>query len=183
MAELVHPEARRHFPEQHDGKLWVWRRPSNGAHFRTCSWCGSINPEDLAAEPSWTPEWADQKHGWPHKFYVNIPNREADKLVVVGSTGGGNPNRKLDEGWVRWEDLTPEQVEVAERDGYAKYQGEPPIGLLFGTRPDHFGKFYTTHLADPSLEPSIKTAIERGSGIQFEFKNDRVTWSAAPKEA
>jgi hypothetical protein len=29
---------------------WDWRKPSRGEHFRTCSFCGSINPEDLAAE-------------------------------------------------------------------------------------------------------------------------------------
>jgi hypothetical protein len=29
---------------------WEWREPRRGDHFRTCSYCGSINPEDLAAE-------------------------------------------------------------------------------------------------------------------------------------
>jgi hypothetical protein len=29
---------------------WDWRRPRRGEHFRTCSFCGSIHPEDLAAE-------------------------------------------------------------------------------------------------------------------------------------
>jgi len=29
---------------------WEWRKPRRGDHFRTCSYCGSIHPEDLAAE-------------------------------------------------------------------------------------------------------------------------------------
>ncbi len=29
---------------------WDWRCPGYGEHFRTCSFCGSIHPEDLAAE-------------------------------------------------------------------------------------------------------------------------------------
>lgn len=29
---------------------WSWREPRRGDHFRTCSFCGSIHPEDLAAE-------------------------------------------------------------------------------------------------------------------------------------
>jgi hypothetical protein len=39
----------------HDGEAdrwggWDWRNPRYGDHFRTCSYCGSIHPEDLAAE-------------------------------------------------------------------------------------------------------------------------------------
>lgn len=33
---------------------WEWRAPSHGQHFRTCSFCGSIRPEDLAAETAGT---------------------------------------------------------------------------------------------------------------------------------
>jgi hypothetical protein len=31
---------------------WIWREPHRGDFFRTCSFCGSIHPEDLAAEPT-----------------------------------------------------------------------------------------------------------------------------------
>jgi len=30
---------------------WEWRPPRGAEHYRTCSFCGSIHPEDLAAEP------------------------------------------------------------------------------------------------------------------------------------
>jgi len=33
---------------------WSWREPSRGEHFRRCSYCGSISPDDLAAEPAGT---------------------------------------------------------------------------------------------------------------------------------
>lgn len=45
--------------------------------YRSCDYCGSIHPEDLlavlAAGAKLHP--ADEKYGWPHKFYVEeIPN-------------------------------------------------------------------------------------------------------------
>ena len=33
---------------------WDWREPRYGEHFRTCSFCGCIHPEDLAAETAGT---------------------------------------------------------------------------------------------------------------------------------
>jgi len=61
----------------------------HGAPWRTCSWCGSIHPEDLLdrPEPSMMKaievggrhlvdvpnvEWADMKYGWPHKLYLDF---------------------------------------------------------------------------------------------------------------
>lgn len=39
---------------------------------RTCNWCGSVHPEDLAAwiRAGLKLEMADMKYGWPHKFYA-----------------------------------------------------------------------------------------------------------------
>lgn len=55
-----------------------WREPGNAAHqtFRSCAYCGSIHPADLAAElrahpNAGTLEMADRKYGWPHKFYAS----------------------------------------------------------------------------------------------------------------
>lgn len=31
---------------------WSYRKPERGEHFRRCSYCGSISPQDLAAEPA-----------------------------------------------------------------------------------------------------------------------------------
>jgi len=74
------------------GKTPTWRpgrvsiRYPNGEPFRTCSYCGSIHPEDLltALNTGATLEMADMKYGWPHKFYVEIPNKHADEQCEVG---------------------------------------------------------------------------------------------------
>lgn len=41
-------------------------------HCRTCSYCGSVHPEDLIKliEGGATLGGADWKYGWPHKFYI-----------------------------------------------------------------------------------------------------------------
>jgi hypothetical protein len=44
---------------------WTWREPRYGDFFRTCSFCGSIHPEDLAAETAGTGTCrACGKGGW-----------------------------------------------------------------------------------------------------------------------
>ena len=172
--DLVHPETTS--PVFRYGP-WTWREPSHGEHFRTCSFCGSIHPDDLAAEPVWSADWADRKYGWPHKFYVDIPHRQPDGLFVVSSMSGGRPDRELDPGWVRWDDLTDEQRAIAARDGLDR---EPhPLGVRFGTRLHHHAKFYSVHLADLRVSPEVKRTVERRSGLHFEFRDGRVSWSRA----
>lgn len=155
---------------------WSWDKPRHGEHFRRCSFCGSVNPEDLAAEPSWHADWADQKYGWPHKFYVDIPNRSPGALYVIGSQYGP-PMTPRPDGleWVAWADLSRAQQKIAKRDGYDR---EPhPNYIGFGTRDSHFGKFYTIHLADPAVRQDVKDAIQRVSGLRFTFTADgKVGW-------
>jgi len=59
--------------EVHPGATWIWREPSKIWPQFTCSFCGSVRPEDAA-------EWlnngndasgSDWKLGWPHKFYLD----------------------------------------------------------------------------------------------------------------
>jgi hypothetical protein len=76
-----------------------WREPDSsrepyGYPFRTCSFCGSIHPEDLMAylESGVAGlDGSDWKYGWPHKYYVEgIPNPLACRMVKMGSrTEGG----------------------------------------------------------------------------------------------
>jgi hypothetical protein len=68
-----------------------WRPPSKSEPyeypFRSCSYCGSIHPEDLVAwlEKGASLYGADWKYGWPHKYYVEgIPNPIAGKIVEIG---------------------------------------------------------------------------------------------------
>ena len=62
-----------------------------GYVYRSCSYCGSINPDDLlkAVAAGAILEGADWKYGWPHKFYVrDIPNPIAGQQIKVGSSDG-----------------------------------------------------------------------------------------------
>lgn len=62
-------------------------RPPHGQTFRTCFYCGSMHPEDLVAalEAGAKLGGSDWKYGWPHKFYVEVPNPLAGQIVQVGS--------------------------------------------------------------------------------------------------
>lgn len=222
---------------------WRWRKPERGEHFRRCSFCGSIHPEDLAAEqagddicrvcakhgweacfrnqqPPWvngderaavlaqvSPEeraqveaqapahsyspggwwasWADQKYGWPHKFYVEgLSNRDTGALFVVAVQSGGQARPpepaagKDGIGWVAFADLTRQQRKIAERDGWVARQADHSAFYQFGTRTSHFAKFYTVHLADPAISGAAKETIQRVCGLRFEWSGDgQIRWS------
>lgn len=170
----VHPDADR-------WGGWSWADPVRGEHFRRCSFCGSINPEDLVAESSWRADWADPKYGWPHKFYIDLPNRHPERLYVVSSvSGGGSPTPPAGEDYIAWGDLTADQRAICERDGYREDSDRwRPAFVAFGTRAAHYAKFYTIHLSDTDLAPATKSAIEQRSGLAFRFAPGHVAWYAA----
>jgi hypothetical protein len=157
---------------------WFWSEPRRGEHFRRCSFCGSISPEDLAIEPEWQPEWADRKYGWPHKFYVDIPNQEPDGLFVVSASYGRDepPTDIVGSGWIRSCDL-PEGVNT---DGWTR-EGEELAAkwVVLGTKSHHHAKFYSVHLAAPQLPAEVKETIERRSGLRFRFADGNVAWEGA----
>jgi hypothetical protein len=168
----VHPEAGQ--PPFRTGP-WKWREPSHGEHFRTCSFCGSISPDDLAAEPEWRAEWADRKYGWPHKFYVDVPNRRPDDPFVIGATSRMSEDDQR-RAYVPTELLSDEQRALAERDGWTpdSYQGG---GFMFGPRPMHHAKFYSVHLSDSAVTDAVRATIAERSGLEFTFTPDgRVAW-------
>jgi len=159
---------------------WSWREPRYGEHFRTCSYCGCINPDDLAADQSWRADWADRKYGWPHKFYVDILNRDPGRLFAIGSQSSGtvdaSPRSTMGLTWYRYDAMPDELLEIvhatrmADDKQHADWYG-------FGTRAAHHAKFYSTHLADPGLSDEVRLAIEGRSGIAFDFTPDgRVGW-------
>lgn len=74
-----------------------WRKPDTSASaspspFQTCSFCGSIAPQDLypfLLDPpaAFQMHMADWKYGWPHKLYIDgLPNPWKGVEVVVSST-------------------------------------------------------------------------------------------------
>jgi hypothetical protein len=148
---------------------WSWRAPSHGEHYRTCSYCGSIHPADLAAETDWRAEWADRKYGWPHKFYVAVPNRNPERLFITSATNA--TERPAGDGWLPSADVPPDVMTEGWSDLAATY-----TWVLTGTRATHHAKFYTLHLADPSITPYVLEAVQRVSGLRIRFEDGRVSW-------
>ena len=104
--QSVHPDADR-------WGGWGWAEPSRGEHFRRCNFCGSLHPEDFAVEPQVARvSWADRKYGYPHKVYVDIVNRDPERLYVYSASN--TPQR----GSIARADLTDEQREIVARDGF-----------------------------------------------------------------
>lgn len=76
----------------HPGAVWIWRDGSERWPQMTCSFCGSVNPLNVA-------EWlnngndasgSEWKLGWPHKFYVSDNEGlewkfYSEHLVALGS--------------------------------------------------------------------------------------------------
>lgn len=213
---------------------WSWRSPRRGDHFRTCSYCGSIHPEDLAAElipaakclgcggeglgghyrnviapavrhgvetgglkagdltgdesrrlevpeHSYDPggayaSWADQKYGWPHKFYVHgLRPRDPALLHCLGHAyGERRPEDALD--WTAAGDLTREQKKIIAEDGMLLSGEEHSGWYAFRPKKELFAKFYTVHLADPGVPAGAKEKIAQASGVRFHFEDGRVRW-------
>lgn len=150
---------------------WHWAEPRDPEHFRRCDYCGCINPEDLATETGWRAEWADMKYGWPHKFYVDIPDKLGKLDWLGGSTGDMTDEELARYGWKRITDLTSD-----ERAALGRYAEEYAV-VGVGVRERHHAKFYTEHLQDPDIADEIKDEIQRVSGLTFEWLDDgRVRW-------
>jgi hypothetical protein len=159
------------------GNSWDWRKPRRGDGFRTCSYCGSIHPEDLAA-PGWHASWADQKYGWPHKFYVEgLRPVRPDMLFCLGHSD--QPSWGKQEHWVAAGDLTRMQKAII-RSGGMHAGGKFTGSYLFEPRASVHAKFYTRHLADPAVSDEVREAIAQVSGLRFRFLEDgRVGWYPA----
>jgi hypothetical protein len=152
---------------------WSWRKPSHGEHFRTCSYCGSIHPEDLANESGWAADWADRKYGWPHKFYVQVPNRAPGQRYVIGATSADQPHGD-GTGWLPSSDVPDDVNSEGWRDLATSYRW-----VLIGTRATHHAKFYSVHLADPAIQALALDRIQAASGLRFRFADGRVSWAPA----
>lgn len=117
--------------------------------------------------------WADMKHGWPHKAYLeNLKSREPDRLHVVGARYADGPHIADNLQWVPVGEIPRGTV----TDGWGDLPGHYDEVAL-GTRPTLFAKFYTVHLRDPALSQDVSEAIQRACGLRFAFTDDgRVGW-------
>lgn len=123
---------------------------------RTCSYCGSMHPSDVAAaiQAGARGEWADWKYGWPHKAYFDgVPNPH---VGLLESRSGASERRGP--GWFQ------------TKDGIWREPGTPAPAFVTW-------KFYTVHLIDAT--PEEKDIIESMLGIHFEFSPDgKIKWEA-----
>lgn len=131
--------------------------PSRTGRLRSCGYCGSMHPADVAAaiRAGAKGEWADRKYGWPHKAYFDgVPNPHAGLMEVRASA-----NFKPDyEGWIQCGD----------------HWHEPPKPAPSTTN----GKFYSVHLMDAT--PEDRETIESHLGLRFTFNDDGgVSWKSA----
>lgn len=172
-AEMAYNPYTRNRPEY----VRDWREPMHGEHYRTCDYCGSIHPDDLAAEPTWVAEWADRKYGWPHKFYINIVNRTPERLFVLGSSSRPVAPAAPYTNWKHVADLNEEELAVLDREYPADSVYRPKGSVLLGTRRAHHAKFYTVHYKDLAISDETKETIQRISGLKFTWLDDgRVQW-------
>jgi hypothetical protein len=129
----------------------AWREPRVDLEygqvptFRTCSYCGSIHPADLAAaleSGAAKLGGSDWKYGWPHKFYVEgMPNLFEGAECRYGTSskweGGvhtetpliGKPTKTIHAKWYN-EHLLDEGYGEAER-GKLIVLLEEHAGILF----------------------------------------------------
>jgi hypothetical protein len=126
-------------------------RPPYGSTFRTCSYCGSIHPEDLAKYLSdgATLGGSDWKYGWPHKFYVqNIPNPLAGQTVETGS---------------RWENGVSTPITGAAPEfSFAKWYN------------DHLGD----EGYDDEAREKLFDLLKIHSGIEFKLQDGKIGYKA-----
>jgi hypothetical protein len=120
---------------------------------KQCSYCGSISVADAIRflKTSGTRfSGADQKYGFPHKFYIEPPNPDADKIVEIGSQSileGESIDFGTGDYWTCFAHHRSDCTCPKER-GVTGYWSRP----ILGTRKLLHFKFYNTHLSDAMSE-------------------------------
>ena len=119
-----------------------------------CGYCGSLDPKELAdaiEQGNAVMHGADWKYGWPHKFYVDVPNIVAGNIVKLGGRYYTN-----DKG---------ERVE------------EP---FMEPAPAKCHCKFYSQHLAllDEETFDKVAPIISAACGIEFTRRNGKLYYKA-----
>jgi hypothetical protein len=121
-----------------------------------CRYCGSLDPRELAEaikQGKATMHGSDWKYGYPHKFYVDIPNLIAGKIVRMGGRYTTNE------------------------------QGEPLDEPIMRPAPAMcMSKFYTEHLAllDEATFNEVAPIINAACGITFFKENGQLKYRTSP---
>lgn len=138
---------------------------------RSCAYCGSMHPADLAAaiRSGAKASWADRKYGWPHKAYADgIPNPHAGMLEVRSSSSSPSEHYSREVREPRYDERTGDRIA-----DYVRYTEQPRPAAA-----TTYGKFYSVHLQDAT--PEDRELIERHLGIAFDFDDKGgVRWQSA----
>lgn len=137
-----------------------------GYPFRTCSYCGSIHPEDLlrVLANGATLGGSDWKYGWPHKFYVEgIPNPLAGKMVEQYS-------------YTSRPDLYPEETWEKDPEGEG-YRNKKESWVAPATT---HAKWYNTHLLDldDKAFAFMAESLKMYAGIEFKKVDGELKYCA-----
>lgn len=142
----------------------------DGETVKRCGYCGSLSVEDaikFLKQPGTRFSGSDWKYGWPHKFYIEPLNPDADKLVEIGSKDGDGTDR-LDY-WScyahpsRFEKQTP--CQCPREEGVTGHYSR----AILGQRKSLHFKFYNIHLKDVTDDVFIEFN-------QLSIKLFNITW-------
>lgn len=162
--------------QAHSGQNATWRDATppdvttgkTMGSLRSCSYCGSMHPADVAAaiRAGACGSWADFKYGWPHKaYFAGVPNPHAG--MPESRSSCSNPDQsEIDAGkWVQ----VPDGFDKATGQPVSRWVGAPTPAAAFIR-----SKFYTEHLQEAT--PEDRDVIERHLGLRFTFDADGVHW-------
>jgi len=144
------PHIAKAFPE---GDVWDDR---DG--YRACTYCGSMHPDDLfeAIERGDKLGPTDKSY----KIYVDLPHKNPDSVRVVGSA-----NFKPGDSYKNWNDLTPEEKEIAK--GYDPTDGQERF-IQFGTNGAiNHAKFYFQHLSPEQRTKFVQLLNDKKMNIGY----------------
>lgn len=194
------PHAARFGPPKWQTRAGGERPGETG--LRHCSYCGSLHPLDLLTVEVTNLHRADMKYGYPHKFYLDVPNTREGDLVRVGGlmtgqrpvvhdgqvmaaydaqrAGHGYASQASDEQLLAsgWEIETTTTV-VTARSTAGEREKRRHEQITY-TRPRYelgrstaFAKFYSAHLQDLADEDFTRVAdLLRTAGVDFVREGD-----------
>ena len=190
---------------------WEWRKPHRGEHYRTCSFCGSIHPDDLAAEVAstrsclvcaevgWEAHFSALAYTTDHAYttdgwYANWADRKygwPHKFYVEGVANRDPKSVSVMSATTHVDGATgggwvfKEHLTRAQKKIIKDdgWSGDNYVAYQFYHKENHFAKFYTEHLRDPAISDETKAVIARISGIRFTWLEDgRVSWKPYVQE-